>query len=79
MNPHKFALANVAIISTLALSGVSQATSVYHAASGEGGFTYHPDHAENVGPAKTRQQVIDEMRNESPEERRARLESTTGG
>ena len=33
----------------------------------------------NAGPAKTRQQVIDEMRNESPEQRRARVELTTGG
>ncbi|MCC6889858.1 MAG: hypothetical protein IT536_15110, partial [Hyphomicrobiales bacterium] len=33
----------------------------------------------NAGPAKTRQQVIDEMRNESPEQRRARMELTAGG
>ena len=33
----------------------------------------------NAGPAKTRQQVIDEMRSESPKQRRARMELTTGG
>lgn len=33
----------------------------------------------NAGPAKTRQQVIDEMRNESPEQYRARMELTAGG
>ncbi|MEQ1805752.1 MAG: DUF4148 domain-containing protein [Burkholderiaceae bacterium] len=95
-----------AVISTIALPGLSQATSIYHAANGEVGFTYHPDHAtnaksraeviaeletartdgtlalllrgaplpiKNAGPAKTRQQVTDEMRIESPEQRRARL------
>jgi hypothetical protein len=78
---------------------LAQATSIYHAASSEAGYTYHPDHAtngksraevlaeleaarkdgtlaliqrgaplpiKNGGPANTRQQVIDEMRNESP-------------
>lgn len=111
----KFALATVAAIaaiSALALPALSQATSIYHAASSEVGFTYHPDHAtngktraevlaeleaarkdgtleliqrgaplpiKNAGPAKTRQQVIDEMRNESLEKRRARMELTTGG
>ena len=108
----KFAFASVAVISTLALPGFSQATSVYHATSGEAGYTFHPDHATNgksradvlaeteaarrdgtlalmqrgaalpiksAGPAKTRQQVIDEMRNESPEQRRARMELTAGG
>lgn len=108
----KFALVTVAAISALALPTLSQATSIYHAAGGEAGFTYHPDHAtngkartevlaeletarkdgtlaliqrgaplpiKNAGPAKTRQQVIDEMRNESPEQRRARMELTAGG
>ncbi len=108
----KFAVATITVVATLALPGLSQATSVYHAASGEAGSTYHPDHAVNgksraevlaelegarrdgtlallqrgaplpakiAGPAKTRQQVIDELRSESPEERRARLEQTTGG
>ena len=111
MRFEKFAVA-ITITSTLALPGLSQATSVYHAASGEAGFTYHPEHAvngksraevlveleaarkdgtlaliqrgaplpvKNVGPARTRQQVIDEMRNESPEQRRGRLELTSGG
>ena len=108
----KFAIATVAVISTLALPGLSQATSVYHATSSEAGYTFHPDHATNgksradvlaeteaarkdgtlalmqrgaplpstsAGPAKMRQQVIEEMRTESPEQRRARLESTSGG
>ncbi len=108
----KFALATVAVISTLLLPSLSQAASIYHAAGGEAGFTYHPDHAtngksraevlgeleaarkdgtlvliqrgaplpvKNSGPAKSRQQVVDEMRNESPEQRRARMELTAGG
>lgn len=33
----------------------------------------------NSGPAKTRQQVIDAMLSESPEQRRARLELMIGG
>lgn len=107
----KFAVATIGVISTLALPGLAQATWVYHAASGEAGFTYHPDHAVNgklraevlaelegarkdgtlaliqrgaplpikkAGSAKTRQQVIDEMRIESPEQRRARMELTIG-
>ncbi|MGV8822747.1 DUF4148 domain-containing protein [Methylibium petroleiphilum] len=108
----KFAIATAAAISIIAFPGLSQATSYYHATSGDPGFTYHPDHVTNgksraevlaeleaarkdgtlkliqrglpvpvksAGPAKTRQQVIDEMRSESPEERRARIELTNGG
>ena len=111
MSLNKFAVATIAVISTIALPGLSRANSLYHAAGGEAGFTYHPDHAENgksraevraelevarkdgslaflqrgapvpvkhVGPSKTRQQVIDEVRNESPEERRARGALTHG-
>lgn len=33
----------------------------------------------HAGPTKTRQQVSDEMRSGSPEQRRARMESPTGG
>jgi hypothetical protein len=33
----------------------------------------------NTGPAKTRQQVIDEMRSESPMQRQLRLEQYVGG
>ncbi len=33
----------------------------------------------NTGPAKTRQQVIDEMRSESPMQRQLRLEQYLGG
>lgn len=112
MRFNKFSFATVAVVSTLALPGLAQATSIYHPATGEVGYTYHPDHfkstksradviagleaarkdgtlaliqrgaplpIKNAGPAKTRQQVIDEMRSESPEQRRARLELTTGG
>ena len=112
MRFNKFSFATVAVVSTLALPGLAQAASIYHAASGEAGFTYHPDHAvkgkscaevqaeleaarkdgtlalmqrgaplpiKNAGPAKTRQEVIAEMLNESPEQRRARLELSTGG
>lgn len=111
MSMYKFAVATVAITASIALPGLSQATSLYHAANSEAGFTYHPDHAKNgktraevlieldaarkdgtlvlmqrnaplpiksTGPGKTRQEVIDEMRNESPEARRMRLESTAG-
>ncbi|MDP1902614.1 MAG: DUF4148 domain-containing protein [Rubrivivax sp.] len=35
--------------------------------------------APSIGPAKTRQQVVAEMVNESPEQRRARLEQQVGG
>lgn len=112
MRIKKFALATVALLSALALPGLSQANSIYHAASGEVGFTYHPDHfkstksradvlaeleaarkdgtlaliqrgapvpIKNAGPAKTRQQVINEMLSESPEQRRARMDLTIGG
>lgn len=108
----KFAIATVAVICTFSLPGLSQATSIYHAAGGEVGFTYHPDHATSgrsradvlaeldaarrdgtlaliqrgaplpiklAGPPKTRQQVIDEMRSESPEQRRLRMELLGGG
>jgi hypothetical protein len=108
----KFAIATVAAVSALALPGLAQATSIYHAASGEAGVHVPPGsrherqvarrsagrargraqgrHAgadparrapadQEAGPAKTRQQVIDEMRNESPEQRRARMELTAGG
>ncbi len=108
----KFAFATIAAISTLALPGLAQATSVYHATSGEAGYTFHPDHAtngksradvlaeteaarrdgtlaliqrgaalpiKNAGPTKTRQQVIEEMRSESPEQRSARMALINGG
>lgn len=34
--------------------------------------------AASSGPGKTRQQVVDEMRNASPQERRARMEMSAG-
>ena len=112
MSFNKVTIATIAVISTLALQEPSRANSIYHAAAGEPGFTFHPDHAKNAksraeviaeldaarkdgslaliqraaplpiknaGSAKTRQQVIDEMRNESPEERRMRMELAIGG
>lgn len=111
MSSTKFAFATVAVITAVALPGLSQATSLYHSANTDAGYTYHPDHAKNgktraevraevdaarkdgtlalmqrnaplpiksTGPGKTRQEVIDEMRNESPEARRVRLESIAG-
>lgn len=96
----------------LTLPVLVQANSVYHPASGEIGFTEHPDHwkstktraqvlaevdaarkdgtlvliqrgaplpQKSTGPAKTRQQVIDEMLNEPADARRARLALQTGG
>lgn len=38
-----------------------------------------PVPVKNAGPGKTRQQVIDEMRSETPEQRRARMELSIGG
>lgn len=38
-----------------------------------------PVPVKNAGPGKTRQQVIDEMRSETPEQRKARLELYSGG
>lgn len=111
MNLRKPTFAALAV-TMLALPALSQATSLYHVAGGEAGFTYHPDHADGArtraavlaeldaarkdgtlalmsrgaplpvkatGPGKTRQQVISELMNEPPEQRRARLESSAGG
>jgi hypothetical protein len=33
----------------------------------------------STGPVKSRQQVVDEMRNESPQDRRARMEMMING
>lgn len=96
----------------MSLPVLAQANSLYHPATGEVGFTEHPDHwkstntpaqvmaeveaarkdgtlalmqrgaplpIKNAGPSKTRQQVIDEMRNESPTQRQLRLEQYVGG
>lgn len=111
MRKPKTLIATVAVLSAIAAPGLAQADSIYHAAGGEVGYTFHPDHfkgtksradviaeleaaskdgtlalmqrgaplpIKNASPAKTRQQVIDEMRNESPEERRARMELIGG-
>lgn len=112
MRFHKFALVTSAVMATIALPGLSQASSVYHPANGEPGFTHHPDHfkstksradvvseveaarkdgtlallqrgipvpIKNAAPAKARQQVIQEMRSETPEQRRIRMEQFPGG
>ena len=96
----------------LTLPVMAQATTQYHPAAGEVGFTEHADHwsstktraqvvaeveaarkdgtltlmqrnvplpAKATSPAKTRQQVVDEMLNESTEQRRTRMELQTGG
>ena len=101
-----------AIILATALPMAAQASSMWHPAPTEEGFTYHPDHFQSTktraqvmaeveaarkdgtltlmqrglpvpikssAAPKTRQQVVDEMRSESPEARRARLEMYSGG
>ena len=111
MNSRKAFLLSIAA-AAIAAPGLVSASSLYHPAGGEIGYTTHPEHMQstksraevlqaveiarkdgtlailsrgaplpikNAGPAKTRQQVIDEMRNESPEQRRARMELTAGG
>ena len=54
----KSAFATATVIASIALPGLAQATSLYHAASGEAGFTHHPDHAKN---GKTRAEVLAEL------------------
>lgn len=111
MNIRQTAMLSV-IAAAITVPGLSFANSVWHPASGEAGFTYHPDHLKNtktradvqaeveaarkdgtlalmqrnvpvpakaVGPGKTRRQVLDEVQNESPAARRARMELQTGG
>lgn len=101
-----------AIVLAAALPTAAQANSLWHPASTEAGFTYHPDHFKStktraevmaeveaarkdgtlaliqIGAPlpiksfeapKTRQQVVDEMRSESPEAQRARRELYSGG
>lgn len=58
MRFNKFTVAALAVVSTMALPGLSQATSVYHTESGEAGFRYHPDHAPNGRP---RSEVVAEV------------------
>jgi hypothetical protein len=107
----KFALA-VAVVTTLTLPRLSQATSMFHAENSEAGLTFQSDHFQSSksredvlaeleaarkdgtldliqrgkplpiktdGPATTRQQVIDGMHNETPRQRRVRMELTRGG
>ena len=58
MRFNMFALATIPVFSNIALPGLSQANSIYHAANGEAGFTYHPDHATN---GKSRADVLAEI------------------
>ena len=100
------------VVLAMTLPVLAQATTQYHPAAGEVGFTEHADHwsstktraqvvaeveaarkdgtltlmqrnvplpAKATSPAKTRQQVVDEMLNESTEQRRTRMELQTGG
>lgn len=106
------ALPLVALAMTLPV--MAQASSLYHAAPGEAGFTEHPDHLKStktraqviaeietarkdgtlaltqrnqnaslpmgvMAPGKTRQEVVADMLNESPEQRRARKHLQRGG
>ncbi len=108
--PHIAALKAIVLATALPLT--AQASSMWHPAPTEEGFTYHPDHFQSTKTRaqvmaeveaalkdgtrailqrgaplpiksseapKTRQQVVDEMRSESPEARRARLEMYSGG
>lgn len=112
MRLDKFALATITVVSTLALPGLSQATSMFHAENSEAGFTFNADHFQstksradvlaeleaarkdgtldliqrgkplpikNDGPGTTRQQVIEGMHTETPEQSRVRVELTRGG
>lgn len=105
-----FALTTLALALTAPLA--AQASSLWHPAANEAGFTEHPDHfkstktraevraeveaarkdgtllliqrssplpVRSAQPPMTRQQVIDELRNEPPAARQARLEQLTGG
>lgn len=109
MRSFKFAFTTAVVIASVALPGLSQATSTDHTTNTDASFAYHPDHAtgskaranvlaeldaarkdgtlvliqrcapvpiESTTPAKTRQQVISEILDESPEARQVRLEST---
>lgn len=111
MNIRQATLLSV-ITAAITLPGLSFANSVWHPASGEAGFTDHPDHfkstktradvrteleaarkdgtlalmqrgapvpAKAVGPGKMRQEVLNEVHNESPAARRARMELHSGG
>ena len=106
-------LVAAACAAALVAPAVSFATSEFHPANGEIGYTHHPEHAgmstmsrdqvaaevdaarkagwlysanrtgifpmKNPGAAKTRDQVINELRNEPAAERQARLEMNKGG
>lgn len=112
MNFRKSFLA-AAYAAALVAPAVSFASSEFHPANGEIGYTQHPDHVaksslsrdqvtaeveaarkagwlysanrtgifpmKNQGAAKTRDQVINELRNETAAERRTRMEQNTGG
>ena len=112
MKIHHRSITLVVALAAAALPGVAAANSPWHAANGEVGFTYHPDHVTTQrsraevlaeleaarrdgtlaltnrgipltpkasGPGRTRAEVIAEVLNETPEERRARRDLYRGG
>jgi hypothetical protein len=54
MNSAKHTVLAIAATAVLALPALSYASSTMHAANGEAGYTYHPDHSKST---KTRAQV----------------------
>ena len=57
MNSAKYAALAFAATAAFALPSISHASSMWHAASSEAGFTYYPEHFKST---KTRTQVSDE-------------------
>ena len=57
MNSAKYAALVFAAIAAFALPSISHASSMWHAANSEAGFTYYPEHFKST---KTRTQVSDE-------------------
>lgn len=57
MNSAKYASLAIAATAVFALPTLSHASSMWHAAAGEAGFTYYPEHFKST---KTRTQVSDE-------------------
>lgn len=106
-------LLTAACAAALAAPALSFASSEFHPATGEIGYTHHPDHVKassvtrdqvlaevqaarqegwfalsqrsgifpvkNAGPAKTRDQVVNELRTEPAAERLARMRLIAGG
>lgn len=69
---------------------VALADSEWHLTGGEVGYSYHPDHARSAkgradapskkaAPGKTREEVLKELRDVTPEERARMRELYSGG